>query len=399
MDNRLKANYAGQPLVNPFLLASGPPSDNPDMIDRAFKAGWAGAVVKTIGTPRPVNYEARPLLALYKTGKNNRVGMGNLSVLHHTEMSEWKEAIPQLKADFPDRMVIGSIAAEIVEKDWKNLAIQACDAGFEAIELDISCSHSRLSRHTGPIFIAGEDPDIVAQVVRWVTKVSNIPVVPKLPYSVRDWEKMTQVCQEAGAAGIAAINSVSGIISIDIDTFEPQPSINGLSAYSGYTGPGIKPLALKAISKLAQGGSLLLSATGGVSSWREAVEFILVGASSVQVCTEVMLSGYKCVKPMIKELSIYLDRKSVNLLDLVGVANSHIATSVFQIPSNLDLVALIHNEKCTKCGFCVTVCWDGAYRAIFNENTEYPVVDPSLCTGCALCTLTCPPKAIDLVNK
>jgi dihydropyrimidine dehydrogenase (NAD+) subunit PreA len=398
MGNRLEASYAGIPLINPFLIASGPPSDYPDMVERAFKAGWAGAVVKTVGTARPVNYEARPLLALYKSGKKT-IGMGNVSVLHHTGMLEWKDAIRRLKIDFPDQVVIGSIAAAIIKEDWQSMAQQAEEAGFPAIELDMSCSHSRLSNHDGPIFIAGEDPEIVQDVIEWVRKVTSLPVVPKLPYSVRDWERMNRMCREAGAAGIAAINSVSGIISINIDTFEPQPSINGLSAYSGYTGPGIKPLALKAISKLAQGGPLPLSATGGVTTWRDAVEFVLVGASSVQVCTEVMLSGFKCVKPMLRGFLAYLEEKQLNLSDLVGRANEHLATSVFQIPPNLDLVAQIANERCIKCGLCVISCWDGGHRVISEAKPDYPKVDLSICTGCGLCTLVCPADAIEMVKK
>ena len=393
----LKIEYAGLKLRNPFLLASGPPTNTAQMLERAFAAGWAGAVIKTVPSPgldhRGLTAEPRPLLAGVKVGARPS-GMGNISYTCDWSLEDWGEALPGLKAQHPACVVIGSIGAEMEREDWQSMARRAARAGFDALELDLSCSHATLGRDV-PL-IVGENPDLTADVLRWVTAVVGMPVIPKLPASVRDWRGVLGACRDAGAAGVASINTLSALMGVDLDTMEPLPSLRGYSTYCGYSGPAIKPIGLRVVSQMHKAGNLPISGIGGVTTWQDAAEFLLLGASCVQVCTAVMWSGYGIVAKMIAGLSGYLERKGVSSLsDLVGRANERVVENLFDLDPNYGLTAFV-TERCNRCGRCVTACRDGAHQAIMALEGAAPVVDAAACVGCGLCLLVCPVDALEL---
>ena len=379
------------------MLASGPPTCDAEMLGRAFTAGWAGAVIKTIPSAslmkRGLTEEPRPLLAPAKSG-SRRIGMGNLSITGEWFMQDWAEALPALKDRHPDCIVIGSIGAELIQHDWQDMARRIAEIGFDGIELDLSCSHATLGHDVH--LIVGEQPDLTSRVVGWVASAVEIPVIPKLPATIRDWPAMLQACRDAGAAGVASINSLSAVIGVDLETMEPLPNVGGHSTYCGYSGPGIKPIALRVTSQIHKTGKLPVSGIGGIATWQDTAEFLLMGADSVQVCTAVMWSGYQIVEGMIAGLSEYLTRKGLSSVqELVGKANERIIDSVFRLKPDYGLVAYI-TERCTECGRCTTSCWDGGHRAILAIEGQPPVVDEDLCVGCALCLQVCPVDAIVL---
>jgi len=400
MSEPLRIEFAGLSLKNPFLLSSGPPTGRAEMLDRAFQAGWAGAVIKTIPAEslmqRGLEEEPRPLLAQCRSGVR-RIGMGNISITGEWFLDDWAAALPALKRKHPDCVVLGSIGAEVIEEDWQRMAAGIEAAGFDGVELDLSCTHATLGREV-PL-IVGENPELTARVTGWVTDAVDIPVIPKLPASVRDWRSVLQACKDAGAAGVASINSLSALMGVNLETMEPQLSLHGYGTYCGYSGPGIKPIALRVVSQIAREGILPLSGIGGISSWQDAAEFLLLGARCVQVCTAVMWSGYGMVERMIVGLEEYLARNEIDALEeLVGRANERVVDSVFKLQPEEDLVAFITSE-CTSCGRCVTSCWDGAHQAIVEREGAPPRVDPARCRGCALCLQVCPVDAIRMISR
>jgi len=393
----LEVEFANLKFQNPFILASAPPTRNASMVERAFEAGWAGAVIKTIPSDslmqRGMSEEPRPLLELYRSG-TRRVGMGNISIMGEWRIEDWAAALPALKARFPDRIVLASIGAEMIRDDWQSMAIQVTRAGFDGMELDLSCTHATLGKEV-PL-IVGEDPKLTRQLVGWVTEVSDLPIIPKLPATVRDWKAVLKACQEAGAAGTAAINSLSALMGVNLETMEPLLNVSGKSSYCGYSGPGIKPIALRVISQMHKHGNLPISGIGGISSWQDATEFLLLGAKTVQVCTAVMWEGYHIIGKMTAGLQKYMQKKGLASIDeIVGIANEHIVDSVFQLEPDYKLVSFV-TEACTGCERCVTACADGAYQAIMMNQDNRAVVLDERCVGCALCIQVCPANAIVL---
>lgn len=398
-NENLQTMFAGLELKNPFILASGPPTKDAHMLERAFQSGWGGAIIKTIPSEslmeRGFTEEPRPMSTAYFDGRK-KIGMGNISVTGSWRIEEWTKSIPALKEKFPSCVIFGSFGAEVVQEDWQKMAVQLEEAGFDGIELDLSCTHATLGKDI-PL-IVGEDALMTGKVIKWVTDVVDIPVVPKIPASIKDWGSILASCKKSGAMGVAAINSLSAFTGVNLDTLEPHLNINGFGTYCGYTGPGIKPIALKAISQINKNSDLPISGIGGISNWQDATEFILLGASSVQVCTAVMWSGYKIIEKMKNGLSTFMDKhgfKHIN--EFIGITNKKVVDSVFKLKPNYDLTAFI-TDKCTNCGLCVTACLDGANQAIISQGNMNPIVDKDKCVGCGLCVQVCPSSAINMVN-
>ena len=388
----LQVEFAGLTLKNPFLLASASPTLTGDMIARAFEQGWAGAVTKTLKPPSLrrnwLSREPQPMLAALKYRGRN-IGMQNIATSGgHMEMADWQAQIPALKAAYPDHVVIGSIAAALNRDDWTWLTEGMLEAGVDAIELDASCSHSSAQLVKGRL--VGEVPELAARVTRWVKAVCPKPVIVKLPAFVPDFQAMVEACAEAGAAAVSGINTLPCLIGVNLETFEPLLSVQGRGAYGGLSGPAIKPVALRAVSQMAKAGLLPVSGIGGVATWEDAAEFILLGASTVQVCTAVMWNGYGIIEKLVAGLAAYLESKGVeNVSQLVGRTNALIEPSIANLKARTGIRAHIVPERCRNCGLCVVACRDGGFQAI-AEAKGLTVVDPERCDGCGLCFVVCP---------
>jgi dihydropyrimidine dehydrogenase (NAD+) subunit PreA len=395
----LKVDFAGMKFKNPFILASGPPTRNTEMLRRAFNAGWAGAVIKTVPSERlmqrGLTREPRPLLTSIRVSKR-KIGMGNISITGEWRIPEWAKELSSLKQEFPDCRVIGSIGAEVVPSDWKKMAHDIQAAGFDGIELDLSCSHATLGCDTS--VIVGEDAELSSQIIGWVKEAVDIPIIPKLPATIHNWHTILEACRQAGASGVASINSLSALMGVDIEKMEPYLSLGGFSTYCGYTGPGIKPIALRVISQIHKASILPVSGIGGISSWQDSVEFLLLGARTVQLCTAVMWSGYKIVEKMISGLTGYLERHDLTSLEpLIGKANEQIKDSVFMLKPDPNLVAQVL-DTCSNCGQCIIACNDGGHQAIYMSDDK-TLVDEQKCVGCGLCVQVCPTDSIDMYSK
>jgi dihydropyrimidine dehydrogenase (NAD+) subunit PreA len=382
----LTVEFAGLRLTNPFLLASAPPTAKGAMIQRAFDAGWAGAVTKTIAL-EPA-HDVRPRLARLMAG-NRIIGLENIELISQRSLDSWIRDLEEIKRRYPDHILFASLMGAVVREEWHSLVQQVQQTGVDGLELNFGCPHGMPEKGMGAA--QGQDPVIAGDITRWVKEVAALPVMVKLTPNVTDIVQIAQACEQAGADAISAINTVSVLTGMDLERLEPLPSVNGTTAFGGYSGPAVKPIGLRCIAQLAQGTKLPLSGIGGVAGWEDAAEYILAGASTVQVCTAVMLRGYQIVEKMKNGLSDYLEKKGFgSVVEMRGYVLPKISAHE-RLDFGHKVVASINEALCTKCGLCYTACLDGGWQAIEMQSREvYPTVRAEKCDGCSLCTHVCP---------
>lgn len=392
MAERLRTTFTGVGFPNPFLLASAPPTRTADMMKRALEAGWGGVVTKTIGLEGATN--VRPRFAFWKDD-DRIMGMTNFELISDKGLDHWVDQIADIKAAFPDRRVVASIMGSTDFVEWKILAGAVEAAGADAVELNVSCPHGMPEQHMGAFM--GQDPGLIQGATEAAVAGTSLPVWVKLTPNVTDIAQMALAAQQAGAHALTAINTVAGLMGIDIDTFQPLPSVANRGAYGGYSGRGIKPIALRAVSTTAAATGLPVSATGGIATWQDAAEFLLAGASTFQVCTEVMARGLLIIDDLIDGLAAYLESKGFESLDAAcGKALPHIG-DYGELDARAPARAEVDPAACISCGRCETACTDGGFQAISMDDTAAHV-DPATCDGCGLCQAVCDYSAIAMVR-
>ena len=382
----LSVEFAGLKLTNPFMVASAPSTATGDMIQRAFEAGWAGAVTKTIALEPTA--DVQPRLARLPLG-SKIIGLENIELISQRSLDAWISDIKEIKHRYPDHVLFASLAAGMVKEEWHSLIKEIEDAGVDGLQLDFGCPHGMPGKGMGSV--QGQDPTIAGEITGWAKEMATVPVMVKLTPNVTEIVQIGRACEEAGADAIAAIDTVSVLIGVDLDRLEPLPSVGGTSAFGGYSGPAIKPIGLRCIAQLAKGTSLPLSGIGGIARWQDAAEYILVGSSTVQVCTAVMFRGYKIVEKMKEELAAYMEEKGFeSVAEMRGYILPKI-TAHEELDFAYKVTAAIDEALCSKCGLCYTACMDGGWQAIEMESREvYPRVLVEKCDGCSLCLQVCP---------
>ncbi len=395
----LSINFAGIKSPNPFWLASGPPSNTGYQVMKAFDCGWGGAVWKTMGIPT-VNVSSRYGDVSYR--KIRMVGMNNIELISDRRLSDNLREIEEVKKYFPDRAVVASIMVQSRE-EWHQIVKDVENAGVDGIELNFSCPHGMSERGMGSS--VGQEPKLVELLTNWVMEVAKIPVLVKLTPNISDITEPAKAAKRGGANAIALINTIQSIVGVDIDNFIPYPSVGSMSTNGGYSGPAIKPIALNMVKNCAldKDVALPISGIGGIETWRDAIEFILLGAGSVQVCTAVMHYGFGIIKKLILGLEDYLEEKGFeNLTEIIGKALPNV-TNWEDLNLNYRVVARIDKAKCTGCKLCYNACEDGAYQAIAlpeKPDDKYPIILEENCVGCNLCSLVCPiDKCIVMLRK
>jgi dihydropyrimidine dehydrogenase (NAD+) subunit PreA len=390
----LQVDFLGTKLKNPFLLASAPPTNTVEMIARAFERGWAGAVTKTIPLEKvPVQNVTPRIHSIAFPGfaeEARRVyAFGNIELVSEKHADYWMDGIARLRRDFPDRFVMASLMAEAgAQDDWVELARRAEAAGASAVELNFSCPHGGMPPHAVGAAI-GQDTAIARRITEWVRAAVKCPVVVKLTAAVSDLRILTQALVEAGADGFCTINSFPVILGVDLQTHAPLPSVGGQGNVGGYTGRALKPIALRATSEVAPFGKPV-SGCGGIATWEDAAEFVLLGATTLQVCSAVMLEGYDIITDLCDGLLSYLEEQGVARLDdLRGRALAHIVPHA-ALDATTRRRSTIDLETCTRCGKCAIACRDAGYQAITEAADRTPSVDPEKCDGCGLCLQVCP---------
>lgn len=387
----LRTEFIGMSFPNPFMLASAPPTRSAEMIKRAFSAGWGGAVTKTIA-PDPV-VDLQPRLQPLKHRKRV-IGMENIELTTKLTLDQWGDEIAEIKSSYPERPLWASIMGGMDKGSWQRIALSVQEAGSDAMELNVSCPHGMPSKGMGAFI--GQSSTMTGEVVSWVKQVSKIPVIVKLTPNVTDIVYVANAAKENGADGLAATNTVLGLIGVDLDTLTPQPTVGGYATYGGYSGPGIKPIALKCVAQISKATGLPVSGMGGLNSWQDAVEFLAVGASTVQVCTAVMWEGYEIVDKLKAGLSDYLEGHGyANLSSIIGAALPKIVDFP-DMPLEPRAKASV-DDSCNGCLLCIPACSDGGFQAISGLKGEKVVIDGERCDGCSLCAMVCPLGSIIMV--
>ena len=382
--------FCGMPLENPFILASAPPTASIEMIERAFQAGWGGAVTKTIKPDYMKIEDASPRFHALKEG-TRVIGFENFELVSKRDLQYWKNGIKMLRQKWPQKTLIVSIMGDCSRESWENLAKWAEEAGAQALELNFSCPHGMPEKGVGAAI--GQNADITRTITAWVSQAVHIPVIVKLTPNVTSVLPIAEAAKKGGARALAAINTVESLTGVDLKTLTPYPKVQGWSTLGGYSGPAVKPIGLRVISQLAQHSDLPLSAMGGISTWSDAMEYISLGADHVQVCTEVMVSGYGVIKHLLAGTLAYMEEMGFSCLnDFRGAALKKL-TSHEALIKETKILPEVNHQTCIKCGKCVIACRDGGYQAISLKEGQISI-DRARCDGCALCMFVCPESAI-----
>ena len=413
----LSVQFAGIRSPNPFWLASGPPANCGDQVMRAFDAGWGGAVWKTIGDPI-VNVSSR--YSSVDWNGSRMMGLNNIELISDRPIETNLREISEVKKRYPNHAVIASLMVESKRETWHDIVRRSEDAGADGLELNFGCPHGMSERGMGAA--VGQVPDYACMITEWVKEVARTPVLVKLTPNVTDIRAIGRAAKRGGADALSAINTINSITGIDLDTLTPRPDVGGKSSHGGYCGPAVKPIALHMVQQICGDPEIGIpvSAIGGVGSWRDAAEFILLGAGSVQACTAPMHFGFRIVEDMIDGLNDWMDDKGFRTIgDFRGLSLPRV-TEWQHLDLNYKIVARIDASKCIGCQLCYVACWDGAHQCIHVEgfrNPEeaiarsrasivstpaspavphdvppirVPRVDEDECVGCNLCWLVCP---------
>ena len=383
----LSIEYLGVKCENPFFLSSSPVGGCYDMVKKAYEAGWGGVFFKTVG--RFIADECSPRFDNNGKEQTPWIGFKNMEQISDKPLEDNLQAIHRLKRDYPDKVMVATIMGSS-DEEWKELAKLVTDAGADMIECNFSCP--QMTSHAMGSDV-GQNPDLVRQYSKAVSSATKLPVIAKMTPNIGNMEIPAIAAIEGGAKGVSAINTIKSITNINLDFMTAMPVVNGKSSISGYSGAAVRPIGLRFIAQMKQHPLLKdvqLSGVGGIETWRDALEYILVGAHNIQVTTAVMQYGYRIVEDMISGLSIYMEEHGVKkVADLVGKALPNIIPAE-ELDRNFKVIVKIDHEKCIGCGRCYVSCFDAAHQAI---NWDFENREPSVndeCVGCHLCINVCP---------
>ncbi|WP_424951313.1 NAD-dependent dihydropyrimidine dehydrogenase subunit PreA [Deinococcus sp.] len=408
----LSINFAGIRSPNPFWLASAPPTNSGAQIHRAFEHGWGGAVWKTIGPP-VLNISNR--YGGLSLGGQRLLAINNVELISDRPIEVNLREIAEVKRMWPDRAVIVSAMVDADPKAWREIVQRIEDTGADGIELNYGCPQGMSERGMGAA--VGQVPEMCELNTHWVTSITRLPVIVKLTPNVTHIVDPAHAALAGGAHALSLINTINSVMKVDLDTLLVSPSIGGRGTHGGYAGPAVKPIALNMLTELMTDPRVLasgvpISGMGGIQTWRDAAEFLLLGATSLQVCTAAMHYGYRIVEDMIDGLSNWMDDHGFASIAEVTGRSLPQMSSFGQLDLSYAAVARIDPDKCINCNLCYVACNDTAHQCIdlfspdgikvdpgFDVRTSgkgvadsraVPVVREGDCVGCALCANVCP---------
>ncbi len=385
----LSIDFCGVKFKNPFLLSSSPVSNSAEMVARSFEAGWSGVVFKTLNSDRLPIVHPSPRMHCVHYGSKKAMAVQNVEMISDRPLKDNLAEFLYLKKNYPEYPIIASIMGFFTD-EWEYLAKASEDNGADMLELNFSCPHMCIE---GAGHKVGQAFQLLEGFTEVVKKAVSIPVIAKMTPNITDMNEPAMYAKNGGADAISAINTVRGISSVGLDDFVPTPNVFGKGAISGTSGPAVRPIGLNFIASMAQNEqlSLPLSGIGGIETWIDALEYILLGASNVQVTTGIMHYGYRIVEDMIEGLTDFMAERSVNQMsDLIGKALPYLyETESFEI--DRQGVTQYDLDQCIGCGQCYIVCQDAAGQAIeWDAENRRPNLIEDKCLSCMLCKFACP---------
>ncbi|MFS0786616.1 NAD-dependent dihydropyrimidine dehydrogenase subunit PreA [Shouchella sp. 1P09AA] len=397
----LYCNLAGISSPNPFWLASAPPTNSGYQVQRAFEAGWGGAVWKTLGEPI-INSTSR-FAAVHFNGQRV-AGFNNIELISDRPLETNLREIEETKKRFPDHAIVASLMVEPQQDKWHEIVKKVESVGVDGLELNFGCPHGMAERGMGAA--SGQVPELVRKQTEWAKEVAQTPVIVKLTPNITDITVTAEAAVQGGADAVSMINTINSLAGVDIYSWQTVPNVDGLGTHGGYCGPAVRPIALHMLGDCARNPNVHvpISGIGGISTWQNAVEFLLMGATNVQVCTAAMHHGFRIVEDMIDGLSSYLDDMGLaSVRDLTG-KSVQTYSDWGNVNLNHQVVANIHTDVCINCNKCHIACEDTAHQCIERLTDEngapYLKVNEDECVGCNLCSIVCPVDgAIDMVVK
>ena len=396
-EDRLKTDLCGVPMENPFLLSSSVVASTYDMCARAFDAGWGGACFKTICNFEI--HEASPRFSAVKGDNGTIIGFKNIEQLSDHSVAENMKIFRELKKNYPKKFILASIMGQN-EQEWADLARQCEENGADAVELNFSCPNMASDGLGSDI---GQIPELVERYTAAAKRGCGIPVLAKLTPNVQSLVPAALAAKRGGADGLAAINTIKSIMGENLHTYVSSPAVHGMSAVGGYSGNAVKPIALRMIAELGweeELKSLHISGMGGIETWQDAMEYILLGCGSVQVTTAVMQYGYRIIDDLKSGMNRYLLEKGFDSIrDARGLGLTAVHASTDVLERDTVVYPRFQRDGCIGCGRCVISCADGGHQAISLDRDRKPVLNLRKCVGCHLCVLVCPTDSILPYNK
>src|SRR6202047_2076651 len=360
----LRTNFAGIRSPNPFWLASAPPTNSGAQIHRAFEAGWGGAVWKTIGAP-VLNVSNR--YGSWRYGTEKMLAINNVELISDRPMEVNLREIAEVKRAWPDRAVIVSAMVESKPEAWHDVIHRIQDTGTDGIELNYGCPHGMSESGMGSA--VRQVPEYCQEITGWVMDVAKIPVIVKLTPNISDIVMPARAAVAAGAIAISLINTINSIMGVDLETLDITPSIAGKGGHGGYAGPAVKPIALNMLAALSTDDEVSqsgkpISGMGGISTWQDAAEFLLLGAGSLQVCTAVMHYGFRIIEDLCDGLSSWMGSKGFRTIDHVRGKSVPRVSDFKDFALSFRAIARIDTARCIKCNLCYVACNDTAHQGI-----------------------------------
>lgn len=396
----LSINLAGIRSPNPFWLASAPPTNSGYQVQRAFEAGWGGVVWKTLGDPI-LNTSSR--FAAVNFNGQRVAGFNNIELITDRPIEVNLKEIYETKKLFPDRAIVVSLMVEPIQDKWHEIVKRVQDVGVDGFELNFGCPHGMAERGMGAA--SGQVPELVEKQTYWAKEVAEVPVIVKLTPNITDITVTAEAAVQGGADAISMINTINSLAGVDLDSWNTIPHVGGKGAHGGYCGPAVKPIALNMVGECARSPyiNVPISGIGGISNWQDAAEFLLMGATGVQVCTAAMHHGFSIVEDMIDGLNNYLDDKGItSVMDIVGKTVPKYS-DWGDLDLNYKVVAKINNDVCINCNKCHIACEDTSHQCIEmltgTDGKPMLKVREEDCVGCNLCSIVCPVDgAIDMIE-